>query len=184
MIAWWSPEPRAILPLENELHWSRSLRRTLRRHPYTVTINTAFREVMLAAGERREGTWITDAMVHAYTTLHEMGWAHSVEVWDAPQGELVGGIYGIAIGAAFAGESMFHRRTDASKIAFACLAESLRRSGYRLFDVQVQTDHLASLGCVEVPRRAYLSRLADALQQGATPLALHEAAQRGPSSAE
>jgi leucyl/phenylalanyl-tRNA--protein transferase len=118
---------------------------------------------------RDEGTWIVPGIERAYGELHALGWAHSVEVWEAgPRGrELVGGIYGVAIGGAFAGESMFHRRTDASKVAFARLVERLRAGGFTLFDVQVQTDHLASLGCVVVTRDAYLRRLDAALRQTA-----------------
>ncbi len=160
-VGWFSPDPRTILPLDS-LHWSRSLRRTLRRHPFRVTIDGAFRETMEACGqERKDGTWITRGMLDAYEELHRLGWAHSLEVWEGD--ELVGGIYGIAIGGAFAGESMFHRRTDASKIAFATLAERLRDGGYELFDAQVMNPHLASLGCVEIPRAEYLRRLARAI---------------------
>jgi leucyl/phenylalanyl-tRNA--protein transferase len=161
IVAWFSPDPRTILPLDR-LEWSRSLRRTLRKHPFELTVDAAFPATMVACGaEREEGTWITPDVVAGYTRLHELGWAHSVEVWEGA--ELVGGIYGIAIGASFAAESMFHRRTDASKIAFATLAERLRDSGYLLFDAQVMNPHLASLGCVEVPRGEYLDRLARAI---------------------
>jgi leucyl/phenylalanyl-tRNA--protein transferase len=139
----------------------------LRSHPYEVTVDTAFQEVMRACGDvRTEGTWITPGMIAGYTRLHALGWTHSVEVWEqAAHGErtLVGGIYGIAIGAMFAGESMFHRRTDASKIAFATLAERLVAGGFELFDVQLMTSHLESLGCVELPRAAYLDRVARAI---------------------
>ncbi|HSQ61713.1 MAG TPA: leucyl/phenylalanyl-tRNA--protein transferase [Polyangiaceae bacterium] len=163
LVGWFSPDPRAILPLDT-LHWSRSLRRTLRHHPFRITVDQAFRRTMQACGEQREGgTWITPGMLDGYEELHRLGWAHSLEVWEPESEELVGGIYGIAIGAAFAGESMFHRRTDASKIAFANLAERLRDGGYELFDVQVMNPHLASLGCVEIPRAEYLRRLARAI---------------------
>ena len=161
MVPWCSPDPRAIFPLEEPPHWSRSLRRTLRVHPYALTVDRAFREVMRACGARRGGTWIIPEMIDAYAALHALGWAHSVEVWEGE--ELVGGIYGIAIGGVFAGESMFHRRTDTSKIAFAALVDRLRSTGFVLFDVQVMNDHLASLGCVEVPRSEYLHRLAEAV---------------------
>jgi leucyl/phenylalanyl-tRNA--protein transferase len=161
IVAWFSPDPRTLLPLDR-LHWSRSLRRTLRRHPWEVTVDAAFPATMIACGaEREEGTWITPDVIAGYTRLHELGWAHSVEVWDGS--DLVGGIYGVAIGASFAAESMFHRRTDASKVAFATLAERLRDSGYVLFDAQVMNPHLESLGCIEVPRDEYLSRLARAI---------------------
>ena len=161
VVAWFSPYQRTLLPL-GSLHWSRSLRRVLRKHPYRITVDTAFREVMLACGSEREnGTWIIPSLVDGYVTLHELGWAHSVEVWS--ENELVGGIYGIAIGSALCAESMFHRRTDASKIAFATLAERMRDAGYELFDAQVMNPHLRSLGCVDVPRADYLARLTTAV---------------------
>ncbi|WP_394823782.1 leucyl/phenylalanyl-tRNA--protein transferase [Pendulispora albinea] len=165
-VLWFSPDPRAILPLEGELHWSRSLRRTLRRHPFEVTVDQAFVEVMRACGYTRDATWITPALARGYTALHKLGWAHSVEVWEhqGERRELVGGIYGMAIGGLFAGESMFHTRTDASKIAFATLAGRLQTRGFVLFDVQVMSDHLASLGCIDVSRHEYLARLERALE--------------------
>ena len=115
---------------------------------------------------RPEGTWIIPELIAGYNELHRLGWAHSVEVWETKgdERELVGGIYGVAIGGVFAGESMFHTRTDCSKIAFATLVEKLRAAGYAVFDVQVQNPHLKSLGCVEVKRREYLARLSDALR--------------------
>lgn len=161
IVAWFSPDPRALLPLDR-IHWSRSLRRTLRHNPWTITVDAAFPGAMMACGnEREEGTWITPEVIAGYTRLHELGWAHSLEVWE--DRELVGGIYGVAIGASFAAESMFHRRTDASKVAFATLAENLRDAGYAIFDAQVMNPHLESLGCVEVPRAEYLNRLARAI---------------------
>lgn len=162
-VPWVSPTERAIFPLESEPTWSRSLRRLLRRHSYEITLDQAFDEVVLACGEERlEGTWIVPQMTALYRELHRLGIARSLEVWS-PEGELIGGIFGIAMGAAFSGESMFHRRTDASKIAFAELATCLRRCGFRLFDVQVLSEHLASLGCVEIPRNEYIERLQQAL---------------------
>lgn len=168
LVLWFSPNPRAVFPLESEPHWSRSLRRTLRNHPYEITVDEDFPQVMRLCGETRaKGTWIIPELVAGYVKLHELGWTHSVEVWERTSGSseraLVGGIYGIAIGGVFAGESMFHLRTDASKIAFATLAERLRGAGFLLFDVQVQNPHLESLGCVEIPRREYLARLGAAL---------------------
>lgn len=169
LVLWFSPDPRTIFPLEQPAHWSRSLRRTLRHHPYEVTLDADFPQVMHLCGETRaQSTWIIPELVAGYVKLHELGWAHSVEVWERPRSSsssrvLVGGIYGVAIGGLFAGESMFHLRTDASKIAFATLAEKLRASGYALFDVQVQNAHLESLGCIEVTRAEYLARLARAL---------------------
>jgi len=169
-VLWFSPDPRAIMPLERKPHWSRSLRRTLRNHRFEITTDQAFAGVMNNCGCTRDATWITPSLARGYAALHALGWAHSVEVWE-PRGEdreLVGGIYGIAIGGLFAGESMFHTRTDASKIAFATLAERLQRGGFTLFDVQVMSEHLASLGCVDVPRDEYLARLKRALGTDAT----------------
>lgn len=173
LVLWFSPEPRCIFPLDRPPRWSRSLRRTLRIHPYEVTIDRDFASVMHMCGEtRRDATWIVPELERGYNELHRLGWAHSVEVWDASTGEreLVGGIYGVAVGGAFAGESMFHTRTDASKIAFATLATKLRAAGYVVFDVQVETPHLASLGCIEIPRREYLDLLDDALKVTPEPL--------------
>jgi leucyl/phenylalanyl-tRNA--protein transferase len=169
VVPWCSPDPRAIFPLTpidgEPPHWSRSLRRTLRHHPFRLSLDEDFVGVMRACGDTRaEGTWIIPELIEGYARLHELGWAHSVEVWADEGGveQLVGGIYGVSIGGVFAGESMFHRRTDASKIAFATLVEKLRAGGFALFDVQVLNDHLVSLGCVEIPRAEYLRRLASA----------------------
>jgi leucyl/phenylalanyl-tRNA---protein transferase len=171
LVLWFSPDPRAVFPLEDAPHWSRSLRRTLRHHPYEVTLDAAFPDVIRMCGETRaQNTWIIPELVGGYVKLHELGWAHSVEVWEPDERgarSLVGGIYGIAIGGLFAGESMFHLRTGASKIAFAALVGGLRAAGFSLFDVQVQNAHLDSLGCVEISRREYLERLHEAL--GHTP---------------
>jgi leucyl/phenylalanyl-tRNA--protein transferase len=169
LVLWFSPNPRAVFPLEEPPHWSRSLRRTLRHHPFEVTLDADFRQVMLLCGQTRANrTWIIPPLVEGYAELHALGWAHSVEVWErssSPAGTraLVGGIYGVCIGGMFAGESMFHLRTDASKIAFATLAEKLRSAGFALFDVQVQNPHLESLGCKEISRSDYLARLRHAL---------------------
>ncbi len=167
LVLWFSPDPRAIFPLEGPPHWSRSLRRTLRIHPYEVTVDEDFAQVIHMCGQTRaNNTWLIPELVAGYLKLHELGWAHSVEVWEKSAGgtrTLVGGIYGLAIGGLFAGESMFHTRTDCSKIAFASLVERLRAGGFTLFDVQVQNPHLASLGCAEIPRREYLGRLRAAL---------------------
>jgi leucyl/phenylalanyl-tRNA--protein transferase len=157
-ICWWSPDPRAVLPLDG-IHVSRSLRRTLRSGRFLCTQDTVFAEVVACCADRRaEGTWITPAMVRAYIRLHQLGHAHSVEVWDAG-GVLVGGIYGVAVGAAFSGESMFHRATDASKVALIELVARLRAGGFQLFDAQLPTPHLASMGAVVVPRSVFLRRL-------------------------
>ena len=162
-LAWWSPDPRGVLPLDG-LRVTRSLRQSRRR--YEVRTDTAFREVMVrCADPGRDGGWITPAFIDAYTRLHELGWAHSVETWSVGDGaggdELVGGLYGVAIGGLFAGESMFHVARDASKVALVALVERLRAGGATLLDVQWTTDHLASLGAVDVPRADYL-RLAAA----------------------
>jgi leucyl/phenylalanyl-tRNA--protein transferase len=161
-ILWWSPDPRAIIELDG-LHISRRLARTLRSGQYFVTLDQAFGEVIRACAVREEGTWITRAMIAAYSELHRLGHAHSVEVWQ--EGELAGGIYGVALGGLFAGESMFTRRRDGSKIALAHLVEHLRQRGYTLFDVQYRNEHTARLGAIEIPRRQYLARLADALSR-------------------
>ena len=174
-VPWCSMLRRAIFPLEEEPHWSRSLRRTLRITPFVRTVDDAFRGVVEACGdERPDARWIIPPYVEGFARLHELGWAHSVEVWEGTGAgrELVGGIYGVAIGGFFAGESMFHRRTDASKIAFATLVGALRASGFELFDVQVMNPHLRSLGCVEVARRDYLDRLDRAVARAPIPLSL------------
>lgn len=161
-IGWWSPDPRGVLPLDG-LRVSRSLRRSCRR--YEVRVDTAFAEVVGACADpRRGGGWITAPIARAYGRLHDLGWAHSIEAWDGEG--LAGGLYGVAIGGLFAGESMFHHRTDASKVALAALMEVLSADGAagRLVDVQWRTDHLASLGVVEIPRQTYLARLAAALE--------------------
>src|SRR5262249_11211388 len=155
-LLWWSPDPRAILPLDG-FHESRSLRRVRRRRRFAVTRDVAFADVMRGCATAHGATWITPAMFVAYVRLHEMGWAHSVEVWR--DGALAGGVYGVAVGGLFAAESMFHRATDASKVALAELVEHLARRAFALLDVQLLTPHLASLGAVEVSRDAYLGRL-------------------------
>jgi leucyl/phenylalanyl-tRNA--protein transferase len=167
-VAWWSPDPRGILPLDG-LVVSRSLRRSLRR--YSVRVDTAFSDVVRAcAAPGRDGGWITADIAAAYVELHRLGWAHSVEAWDDERDDLVGGLYGVQLAGLFAGESMFHRRTDASKVALVGLVDLLRASGAALLDVQWLTPHLASLGAVEIPRSAYLARLADALDTPADSL--------------
>ncbi|HEX6418207.1 MAG TPA: leucyl/phenylalanyl-tRNA--protein transferase [Acidimicrobiales bacterium] len=164
-IGWWSPDPRAVIPLDG-LRVSRSLRRSLRR--FEVRVDTAFDAVVAACADpRRPHGWISPAVQAAYRRLHRLGWAHSVESWVAAGGEehLAGGLYGVAIGGLFAGESMFHRRTDASKVALVGLVEILRAAGPpgRVLDVQWSTPHLASLGAVEVPRAGYLAMVAGAV---------------------
>jgi leucyl/phenylalanyl-tRNA--protein transferase len=174
-VPWCSMDPRAIFPLEEDPRWSRSLRRTLRVSPFARTLDEAFREVVTACGdERPDARWIVPPYLEAFVRLHRSGWTHSVEVWEEEDGEreLVGGIYGVAVGGLFAGESMFHRRTDASKIAFATLVAGLRASGFELFDVQVMNPHLESLGCVEISRDEYLDRVERAVARGPLRLAL------------
>jgi leucyl/phenylalanyl-tRNA---protein transferase len=159
-LLWWSPDPRAVLPLDG-FHESRSLRRVRRRGRLRVTRDEACEAVIAGCGERVEGTWITPAMRLAYERLHRLGWVHSVEVWDGAR--LVGGVYGVAIGGFFAAESKFHRVPDASKIALAALVEWLAARGFVLLDVQLATDHLRTLGVIEITRTEYLRRLAHAL---------------------
>ncbi|CAB4903854.1 MAG: leucyl/phenylalanyl-tRNA--protein transferase [Actinobacteria bacterium] len=154
-LAWWSPDPRGVMELD-ELVVSTSLRKSVRR--YRVTFDCAFEEVIRGCDENREDSWITEEFIATYGALHEMGWAHSVEVWDGA--DLVGGLYGIEVGGLFAGESMFHRKRDASKVAFVALVEKLKTcQGPRLIDVQWQTDHLATLGVSRISRNDYLDRL-------------------------
>ena len=164
VLAWWSPDPRGILPLDG-FRLSRSLRRALPR--FEIRVDTAFPAVMRACGDpRRPHGWIDDDFLTAYCRLHDLGWAHSIETW---QGEvLAGGVYGVRVGGLFAGESMFHRVTDASKVAVVATVEHLRAIGASLFDVQWVTPHLATLGAVEVPRAEYGRLLAAALAQPVT----------------
>ena len=156
-MGWWSPDPRGIVPLDG-LRVTRSLRRSQAR--YDVRVDTAFEEIVAACADRsRPGAWITSEVAAAYGRLHELGWAHSIEAWDGEG--LAGGLYGVAVDGLFAGESMFHRRTDASKVALAALVALLADDGApRLLDVQWATDHLRSLGAIEVPRTTYLDLLA------------------------
>ena len=160
-MGWWSPDPRGVL-LPGGVHASRSLRKSLRR--FEMRVDTAFRQVVEACADpSREGRWITEEIIDAYTELHVLGWAHSIETWLG--GELVGGLYGVSIGGLFAGESMFHRVTDASKVALVGLVDLLcdEYANQRVLDVQWRTDHLGSLGVEEVPRRSYLRMLRAAL---------------------
>lgn len=161
-VFWIEPRRRAILPLDG-FHVSRSLRRTLRSDKFTVTADRAFADVVAACAERKE-TWINADIERAMLSLFHLGHAHSVEVWNGE--ELVGGLYGVALGRAFFGESMFSRVTDASKVALAWLVARLRIGGYRLLDCQFITGHLASLGAVSVPRDRYVALLAAALGEG------------------
>ena len=163
VVPWASPDPRAVFPLHPARAWPRHVKRA-QKLPYTVTFDRAFREVIIACGEARaEGTWITADVLATYTELHALGWAHSVEVWE--DGQLAGGLYGLAVGSLYAGESMFHLRTGASKVAFAAVVDRLRERGFTLFDVQVMSPHLATLGCVEIPRSEYLKLVEAAIEQ-------------------
>jgi leucyl/phenylalanyl-tRNA--protein transferase len=160
---WVSPQLRGIIPLDRT-HLSRSLRKTLKTHPYSVRTDTDFAGVIegcATAGTERDTTWINPAIRRLYGALFDRGFVHTVEVWDGPA--LVGGLYGVSIGAAFFGESMFHRKTDCSKIAMAHLLDRLRAGNYRLLDTQFVTDHLRTFGGIEIPREDYELRLADAL---------------------
>jgi leucyl/phenylalanyl-tRNA--protein transferase len=168
-LGWWSPDPRAVIPLDG-LHVSHSLRRSLRR--FEIRVDTAFEDVIDACADpARPHGWISPEVRAAYTRLHELGWVHAIEAWDRADGALAGGLYGVAIGGLFAGESMFHRRPDASKAALAALIDLLHDAEHgspwrehRLLDVQWMTPHLARLGAVEVPRVTYLELVRRAVE--------------------
>lgn len=167
-IYWYDPDPRTIIPLD-QFHIPRSLARRMRRGGFTVRYDTAFRQVMTKCAEPapgRESTWISAELIEVYCCLHELGFAHSVETWMGD--ELVGGIYGVSLAGLFAGESMFNRRTDASKIALVHLVQRLNERGYTLFDVQFTTAHLQRFGAIEIPRDQYKRRLSHALASDAT----------------
>jgi len=162
-ITWWSPDPRGIIELDG-LHLSRSLAKVIRRGEFQVTLDRAFREVMAgcaAPGPGRQSTWITEEFLEAYSELHRQGCAHSLECWQGTR--LAGGIYGVSIGGFFAGESMFHRVGNASKVALFHLVEHLRRRGFGLFDIQMLTPITRQLGGIDIPRREYLRRLRQAV---------------------
>ena len=159
-VFWVDPQFRGVMPLDN-FRISRSLAKTLRRCPFQITLNTAFEQVVTCCADRPE-TWINDTIFDLYRALHARGDAHAIEIWDGP--DLVGGVYGITMGGAFFGESMFSRRRDASKVALAYLVDHLSRCGFVLFDTQFITDHLASLGAIEIPRKAYQAALSQAIQ--------------------
>ncbi len=170
-ISWFSPDPRAIIPLE-DFHVPHALRRALRKQFFEVKIDNAFSDVINACA-RREDTWINREIIESYTRLHELGYAHSVEAWpcgksasrtDSSRGELAGGLYGVAVGGAFFGESMFHRVTDASKIALVALVQHLRRRKFVLLDTQWLTPHLQQFGGIEISRNHYLRLLGTAVE--------------------
>ena len=161
-ILWWSPSERCVIDMD-DLHLSKSLRRTLRRQPYTLSTDRDFAAVVRACADPRDddqGTWITTEIAEAYMALHQLGHAHSVEVWDSEQ--LVGGIYGVVVGDIFCGESMFSRVSDGSKIAMAHLCQALLPRGFSLLDCQIENSHLLSMGAYLLPRDAFLARLAEA----------------------
>jgi len=160
MLGWWSPDPRGILPLDG-LKITRSMRASAKR--YEIRVDTCFARVIRACADpSREHGWISEDVITAYTALHEGGWAHSVEAFDR-DGQLAGGLYGVRIGGLFAGESMFHLKPDASKVALMALVDLMRTSGMRLLDVQWCTEHLASLGAIAIARTEYFAMLADAI---------------------
>ena len=158
-VFWVEPRRRAIIPLDG-FHLSRTLRKTVRSGIFTVTRDHAFNEVVIRCAQREE-TWINPSIQHGFAELHRLGHAHSIECWQ--QGELVGGLYGVKLGAAFFGESMVSLRTDASKVALAWLVARLKVGGFRLLDCQFMTEHLRSLGAIEITQKAYVSMLAEAL---------------------
>jgi len=160
-LAWWSPVDRGVIPLDG-LRVTRSMQQSAKK--FTCTVNQAFTEVMTLCGSMRtDGNWINQHFIDAYTDLHNEGHAHSVEVWNEA-GDLVGGLYGVRINKFFAGESMFHVETDASKVALMYLVQLMTLDGMELLDTQWRTDHLESLGCIAVPREKYLQLLASAIQ--------------------
>jgi len=167
-IRWYSPDPRGIIPLEG-FHASRRLSRLVRQGRFAIRVDRDFPAVIRACAARQdeEGTWIDEEILESYCALHERGLAHSVETWQ--DDELVGGLYGVALGGAFFGESMFHHATDASKVALVALVERLRERGYVLLDTQWMTEHLTQLGGVEIPRRRYLRLLDAALKAEPAP---------------
>ena len=187
-IGWFSPDPRAIIPINNRFHIPHGLRRVLKQKKFDITFDTDFKAVIRACAKRKEGTWISKKIIESYCNLYRLGYAHSVEVWQVDQPKpktemlrqaqhdkkreatasslhaprstsLVGGLYGVHIGGAFFGESMFHRATDASKVALVALVGRLRACGFTLLDTQWLTPHLAQFGTYEIPRAEYLRRL-------------------------
>ncbi len=159
-IHWYAPDPRAVIELDSFIV-HRSLRSVIRRGDFELSLNQGFDAVMRACADRSEGTWISSDIAEAYGALHRLGFAHSVEAWQ--DGTLVGGLYGVAVGAAFFGESMFHRATDASKVALVHLVEHMKEREFELLDVQFSTDHLRQFGAVEIPRNEYGRRLRQAV---------------------
>jgi leucyl/phenylalanyl-tRNA---protein transferase len=159
-IGWFSPDPRGIIPLDR-FHIPHGLHRTLKKRPFEIRINTAFRDVIKGCSERKE-TWIDDSIIESYSRLYDLGFAHSVEAWK--NDELVGGLYGVSVGGAFFGESMFSRATDASKVALVHLVGRLRERQFLLLDTQWTTAHLKTLGAEDIPKKEYMRRLTRALR--------------------
>lgn len=161
-IMWFSPMKRGVIPLDDRFHIPHGLKRAMRKNPFEVKMDTAFREVMLGCAEREE-TWIDEIILQSYCDLHELGFAHSVECWD--EDGLQGGLYGVSLGKAFFGESMFSRKSEASKIALVHLVHFLREYGFTLLDTQWMTEHLKQFGGIEMPREVYLSHLEEAMDE-------------------
>jgi len=161
-IGWFSPDPRAVIPLDERFHVPHGLRRTLKKNTFEIIVDQNFEKVIRACAKRKEGTWISKEIMMSYCELHRFGHAHSVEV--RLKKKLAGGLYGVAIGGVFFGESMFHRETDASKVALVALVERLRDRGFVLLDTQWLTPHLKQFGTYEIPRNEYLWRLEHALK--------------------
>ncbi len=159
-IAWFSPDPRAIIPLDAQFHIPHGLQRTLKKNVFEIRISTAFEDVMRGCAGRDE-TWINEEVFESYVNLHRLGHAHSVEAWR--DGRLAGGLYGVTVGGAFFGESMFHRETDASKVALVALVTRMRERGFALLDTQWSTPHLRTFGTVEIPRSKYVRLLKSAV---------------------
>ena len=162
-IAWFSPDPRAIIPLDERFHISHGLRRILKKNPFEIAYDQRFEEVIRGCSAAHGSTWISKDIIHSYCRLYEEGYAHSVEVLK--DGKLVGGLYGVHLGTAFFGESMFHRATDASKVALVALVERLRRNQFTLLDTQWMTPHLGQFGTYLIPKQEYLELLKQAIRR-------------------
>jgi leucyl/phenylalanyl-tRNA--protein transferase len=167
-VRWYTADPRGVIPLDERFHVPESLAQFMRsrNHPFEVRVNHDFEGTMRACMQAREdGTWIGEELIEAYARLHRLGFAHSVEVYNKQSGRLAGGLYGVAVGGAFFGESMFHHERDASKVALVHLVSRLRDRGFELLDSQASTPHLRRFGCVELPAREYLRRLRKAIEK-------------------
>jgi leucyl/phenylalanyl-tRNA--protein transferase len=166
-VRWYTADPRGVFPLDDRFHVPGTLRQIVKQHRFEIRINHDFPATMRACKDvprdKHDGTWISDELIAAYVRLHELGFAHSVECWQ--QGELVGGLYGVSLGAAFFGESMFHTAPNASKVALVHLVQRLRERDYELLDTQASTEHLRQFGCIDLPARDYLNLLRRALRK-------------------